>query len=92
MNENIKEIIEKLKTTEPEGTSYPFWIIIDPRQNLETTTIQGLHNIASQITGVFFSRKDAEDFLKQTRYNFGEHAKVYCHSGHNSQEWRELFK
>ena len=71
-----------------EGTSYPFWIIIDPQQNFVVNN-QGLHNVASMITGVFFSRKSAQSHLDARRYNFSKNAKVYCHSGYYSYEWRE---
>ena len=74
-----------------ESTAYPFWIIIDPRQNFHTGN-QGLHNIAGMTTGVWFSRESAEEYLKNHRYNFGENARVYCHSGYYSQEWVELPK
>jgi len=87
----MEELLKKLRTAGPEGTSYPFWIIIDPRQNFETGN-QGIHNIAGMIHGIFFSREDAQDFLDKTRYNFSKHAKVYCHSGHESGDWRSLFK
>lgn len=74
-----------------EGTSYPFWIIIDPHQNFSKGS-QGLHNIAGMITGVWFSRETAEEYLKNHRYNFGEGARVYCHSGCYSGDWIELNK
>ena len=86
----METIIEKINSTDHESTSFPFWTIIDPSQNFKTGN-QGLHNIAGMITGVFFSRKDAEDFLTATSYNFSKNAKVYCHSGHNSDDWRKLF-
>lgn len=87
----MKEIIETLNKADKESTAYPYWIIIDPRQNFEVGK-QGLHNIAGMITGIFFSREDAEDFLQRTRYNFGDNAKVYCHSGHNSEKWRRFYE
>lgn len=74
-----------------EGTSFPFWVIIDPRQNFKTDN-QGLHNIASMVTGVWLSREAAQEFLDRTRYNFSEHARVFCHSGCYSQDWIELSK
>lgn len=74
-----------------ESTSYPYWIIIDPSQNFKTN-VEGLFNIANMITGVFFSRESAEDFLKRTRYNFSPNAKVFCHSGCYSQEWIDFSK
>ena len=74
-----------------EGTAYPFWIIIDPRQNFKVNS-DGIYNIASMITGVWFSRESAQEFLDRTRYNFSEHARVYCHSGTYSNDWIELSK
>ena len=74
-----------------EGTAYPFWIIIDPRQNFKVNS-DGIYNIASMITGVWLSREAAQEFLDRTRYNFSEHAKVYCHSGSYSSDWIELSK
>jgi hypothetical protein len=76
---------------ENEGTSMPWWVIIDPRQNFETGN-QGLHNIADMITGPFFSRHSAEKFLRQTRYNFGKTAAVYCLSGCYSYEYSNAIK
>lgn len=42
------------------------------------------------ITGVWFSREAAEEYLKNHRYNFGESARAYCHSGCYSGDWMEL--
>ena len=72
-----------------EGTAYPFWIIIDPCQNFKTDS-KGIHRIASMITGVWFSREAAQEFLDKTRYNFSKNARVYCHSGYYSHDWVEL--
>ncbi len=77
-------------TTQAEHTSYPFWIIVDPRVggNIKTT----IGEIAACITGVFLSRESAEDYLKSKSHRFSEAARVYCHSGHQSDDWRELCK
>lgn len=89
MTEYLKamtEIAETLKKADNEGTRAPWWIIIDPKQNF---TID--HNrIASMITGPFFSRPDAEEFLQRTRYNFSKHARVFCHSGCYSKKYENL--
>lgn len=74
-----------------ESTRSPFWIIIDPDKNLHLGS-EGIHNIAAMITGVWFSRESAEEFLNRTRYNFSKHAAVYCHSGCYSDEWEEAIK
>ena len=55
---------------ETEATAEPWWLIIDPRQMLSLSC----HTVASMITGPFFSREEAEDFLKRTRYNFSKRA------------------
>ena len=70
-------------STESESTSYPWWVIIDPSQNMRCS----VHNAASQITGPFFSRESAQKFLDATRYNFTKRAVVYCLSGTHSMEW-----
>ena len=84
---NIEEISKELKKQDPEGTAYPYWIIIDPRQNMDCN----IHATASMISGIFFSRKEAQEYLDAKHYNFTDRAKVYCHSGHFSGKWRELF-
>ena len=88
----MNELLEKLRDeSKHEGTSFPFWLIIEPRKNLRKDS-QSIQNIASMIIGVFFSRKDAQDFLDRTRYNFSKYATVYCHSGYNSLDWRKLYE
>lgn len=67
-----------------EATSYPYWLILDPCQNMRSD----INHLAAQITGPFFSRKEAQDFLDATRYNFGQKAKVYCKSGHSAAVYR----
>lgn len=87
-NRRKGEPMNHIKVSEKnEATSYPYWIIIDPRQNFLTNN-QGLHNIAGMITGVWFSREAAQKHLDQRRYFFSKNAKVYCHSGYSSQDWR----
>lgn len=71
-----------------EGTQAPWWMIIDPRQNLHTGR-EACFNIAGMITGPFFSREHAERVLQAQRYNFGKGAVVYCHSGHANRDYYE---
>ena len=71
-----------------EGTSYPYWIIIDPKQNFKTND-QGVHNISGMIEGVWFSRKAAEDYLKARSYEYSKNARVFCKSGYWSTDWRK---
>jgi len=70
-----------------EGTEAPWWAIVDPRQNLKTDKA-GVANIASMITGPFFSRESAENHLSARRYNFGKNAAVWCFSGYWSHEYK----
>lgn len=72
-----------------EGTSEPWWLIIDPNQQMFELDV---HTVANMVTGPFFSRESAQSFLDATRYNFSKHAKVYCHSGYHSFEYRQAMK
>ena len=74
-----------------EATAYPFWIIIDPGQNFHVNSY-GVENIAHMITGIWFSRDAAQSHLDHKRHRFSKNARVYCHSGHDSWDWRELVK
>jgi len=78
--------ITLIVSTETECTAYPYWMIIDPQQNFYKDD-DGVHAIANMITGPFFSREEAQDFLDRTHYNFGRGAKVYCCSGCYSDSW-----
>lgn len=73
---------------EVEATRAPWWMIIDPSQNFRTDN-QGLHNIASMITGPFFSRAEAQRVLDRRRYFFGKGARVFCDSGYQSVQYDE---
>lgn len=85
----MQELIETLVATEREFTSAPYWLIIDTDGKRE---ISGIREVASMITGPFFSRKDAQDYLDARRYNFSDGAKVYCKSGHESPKYARLWK
>jgi hypothetical protein len=74
-----------------EQTRDPFWIIIDPRQNFNTNE-DGIYNIANMITGVFFSRESATEYLRVNPHHYSKNAKVFCHSGCYSKDWIELSK
>ena len=69
-----------------ESTSYPFWMIIDPSQNFKTDE-DGIYAIANMITGIWFSREAAENYMKIKAHHFSKNAKVFCHSGCYSQDW-----
>ena len=88
MENEIKVIIETLKNADNEATRCPYWLILDPQQNMSCS----IHMMAGGIAGPFFCREDAEEYLNATRYNFSRRAKVYCLSGHHSRKYENLFK
>ena len=78
----------KLKvSTVHESTSFPWWVILDPRQNMRRC----YDSLGSQVTGPYFSRKEAEDFLHMTRYNFSPRAVVYCMSGTYARQYKMAY-
>lgn len=77
--------IEIEVSEEHEGSANPWWAIVDPKQNMS----MDIYTAAGQITGPFFSREEAQDFLTSTRYNFSSRAKVFCFSGYNSPQYRK---
>lgn len=74
----------EIDESDNEGTSYPWWFICDPRQNMRAD----LAEAAMSIRGPFFSRKEAEDELKATRYNYSKRAQVWCGSGYHSRSYK----
>jgi len=82
----MEDIIETLKKGNNEGTDSPYWLILDPSQNMTCD----VHQLAAQITGVFFCRKDAEDHLSSRSHAFSDRAIVFCHSGYWSAKYKLL--
>jgi len=80
--------IELEVSEDNEATDSPYWLILEPQQNM----ILSINMLAGQITGPFFSRKSAQNFLDRTRYNFTSRALVYCCSGYNSQQYKEAIR
>ena len=76
-----------------EGTSYPWWMIVKPEQNLQKNS-EGACDIAmGMITGPYFSRESATLELESRRYHYGANAIVWCASGHRSPEYvKALYK
>jgi hypothetical protein len=82
----MKEIMETLKNADNEATRAPYWLILDPSQNMRCD----IHELANQISGPFFCREDAQEYLNNRRHHFSERARVYCHSGHFSRKYEDL--
>ena len=71
-----------------EGTDSPYWLILDPEQNMRATC----DSLANQVTGPFFSREEAESHLKGRHYAFSKRAVVYCMSGYWSRQYKEAWR
>ncbi|MFT5453094.1 MAG: hypothetical protein ACI9N9_002595 [Enterobacterales bacterium] len=84
----MNQIIETLELADNEATSCPYWLILDPKQNMTCD----LYNLASQISGPFFSREDATEYMNAKKHHYSSKAKVFCHSGHYSRKYSNLCK
>ena len=84
----MNEIELTLQTANNEATNAPYWLILDPKQNMSCD----LFALANQITGPFFCREDATGFLLAKAHHFSKKAKVFCHSGHKSYKYYKLCK
>ncbi len=77
---NLSEVVLS-HGKENECTSYPFWAIVSPLRS-------GRYEM---LDGVWFNRKDAEDFLKAYAYNYSKDAQVFCFSGNRSWHMKEIY-
>jgi hypothetical protein len=85
----MEQITETLVACDNEFTNAPYWMIIDTNGKIE---ISGFRDVAQMITGPFFCRQDATDYLKTFQYNFSDEAKVFCKSGHQSTKYLGLWR
>lgn len=94
-------IAETLKAADNEGTESPYWLVIDPKgvgQQIAAAAKHGevydqdqvLSTIAFSIDGPFFSREDAEAYLKSRSYDYSPQTQVWCASGYRSQKYKEF--
>lgn len=74
-----------------EGTDSPWWMIINPRQNMRTDR-EASHHISGMITGPFFSREEAELVLNQRRHHYGKGAVVFCASGCYTHQYKAKYR
>ena len=58
-------------------TDLPFWYITDKK-------------CIEMLGGIWVNRKDAEQYLNNSAYNFTKDAQIYCNSGFRSWQMREL--
>jgi hypothetical protein len=99
----MNEIIETLRKADNEGTESPWWMLIDPKNIYDTIAGVAEHGdtpdmsyvlnaIAFAVEGPFFSREDAETYLKNRRYAYSDEAKVWCGSGYRSQKYKAFYR
>lgn len=78
-----------------EASAHPWWFILDPRAIVARamSVNEAINAVGrSVVTGPFFSRESASKFLKDTRYNFGKDAVVWCSSGCFSEDYVALLE
>ncbi len=73
-----------------EATAYPYWLIIDPARVPLCNYKLRSHYISAAITGPFFSRETATEYLVAASHHYSKHAIVFCASGHASADWKDL--
>ena len=71
-----------------ESTRSPWWVIVDPKQIMKPDCYSVM---VGMITGPFFSRKSAQDFLDNKRHRYSKRAVVYCASGCDSNQYDEAY-
>lgn len=74
---------------ENDMTSFPWWAICEHEMADDG---DGPHKTGRVILvrGIWFSREAAANHLERKRYNYGPDAFVYCFSGCDSHQYREL--
>lgn len=81
--------IEIEVSDENEGTAEPWWVIVDPKQMMKPDPYAVM---IGMVTGPYFSRKEATEYLSNHRYNFSSRAVVYCASGCYTQEYKAAYR
>lgn len=88
----VAKVLEPLVAVaaEPDNeiTSWPFWLVIDPRQTFSAR----VGDVASMIKGIFFSRKDADAHIEAKRHRYGSRVGVFCCSAHDSWQYKALYE
>lgn len=71
-----------------ETTAEPYWLILDPKQMIKPD----LYVLANMITGPFFSREEATNMLKAKRHHYSDRARVFCHSGYYTMQYKNAVR
>ena len=69
-------------SNDTERTHAPYWLIIDPKAT----------SIFQRVTGLFFSRDEADHFLKMNAFDYSDKAQVWCFSGNRGRTYREAYE
>lgn len=72
-----------------EGTAEPWWVIVDPKQMMKPDCYSVMMGM---VTGPYFSREEATQYLESHRYNFSPRAVVYCASGCYTNQYRKAYR
>lgn len=85
-----------------EGTSEPWWILIDPSKiksmlelaadGDEPSNDRIITAIAYSIEGPFFSREEGQSYLKRRAYEYSKDTIVWCSSGYWTTEYKNAIK
>ena len=82
----MNEIEQTLKNADNESTRSPYWLILDPARNMN----YDINVLASQISGPFFCREDAQKYLDSKKNYYGKRARVWCHAGYCSEKYNDF--
>lgn len=66
-----------------EMTRAPYWLIIDPLPVDKPSYLE----VSQMVTGPFFSREDAQQYLNDNQHNYGDKAVVFCKSGYHCRQY-----
>lgn len=82
LEQRVLAILREWAEAPNDITSVPWWAI--------TVESKIGHRGEIMLAGPYFSRADAESYLKSRHYRFPKNARVYCFFGHESQKFSEL--
>ena len=68
---------------------YPYWLIIDPSRYSKNISCD---EIASSISGPYFSEADVDEYLLYHGNMYSKNAKIYCLNGNNSWLYKLAFE
>lgn len=102
MSQNSLPVTVKV-SEKNEGTDAPWWVLIDPSMLREMMVGVAEHGeipsadrilsaIAFSLEGPYFSREEAEGYLRSRPYAYSTSAKVWCHSGYRAEQYKTALR